>query len=261
MDKTDRLSTPYRKAVNDLYSKLGIIPATEGFGCDYLSNCEKGALKHKRNFTTGNWTYVGYEYGSANLQSHPCRILFVGIDRGGDEHSDSEAFEDTQSAFRKAAETPTNPHMGGVSLIMSRLTNEPNSSITSNQFALANAVMCVEQTGSKTTKRTAAMKRNCSQHLKALIHCLRPHLVITQGADPTWVMKNQYNSQLIQIRDFKEGKGHSKLWATDDFVVLNTPHPARCKGFCWSVAHPALPVYLSDALNKARTEVIGRFFT
>ena len=261
MDKTDRLSTPYRIAVIRLFNDRGIVPATEGFRCDYLSECKQGAIKHNRNFITGSWVYVGSEYGSADFEGHPTRILFVGIDRGGDEHPDSEEFKDTQSAFRGAAKAPTNPHMGGVSLIMARLTNEPDYSVVSHQFSLTNAVMCVEQTGSKTTERTPAMKRNCSQHLKTVIECLEPQLIITQGVDPAWAIMNEFKSQLIRIQNFGVDKGHSELWATEDFVVLNTPHPARCKGFRWNAKNPALPVYLSNAVKKARGEVAMRFFT
>lgn len=72
----DSKNTPYRKSIKRLYSSLGIIPtAKKDFKCCYYEQCSKPRR-------TGDWSYVGVDYGSAKISGKKAKLLFVAMDRG-----------------------------------------------------------------------------------------------------------------------------------------------------------------------------------
>ena len=151
-DERDARETQYRTQIQALYLERRIVPVRNGFRCGSLIRCsESGRLP----LHTGNWAFVGADYGEARVDGYPARILFVAMDRGGYGGADEEAFPDTQASFRQSIELPRNPHMGGVALILKHLVDEREPRKLSGPCALTNAVKCVQRTGSMSTAMRA----------------------------------------------------------------------------------------------------------
>ncbi len=91
----DRLSTPTRRSLKELYRARGIVPAAQGFACPHLRVCRIRKDGSKVPLNTGNWAYVGHEYGRALIQGRPAKILFVAMDRGGRARAHLETFAKT----------------------------------------------------------------------------------------------------------------------------------------------------------------------
>jgi uracil-DNA glycosylase len=255
---TDNLETPERTAARELYEFLGIVPAPVmgNFRCPSLSECSRQCRDRGERFNTGTWPYIGAEYGQAVIKSCRVRILFVAMERGGSHDPSYEpAFKDTQNSFRTAAEKRTNPHMGGVAAIMKHLVDEIEPLRYSQQFALTNAVKCVEYTESMNSLSTPEMIRNCKSHLRAEIEALNPDLVITQGTHPRHTVC-QILEPLSSVADFADEAGRTKatILAAGSRLILTTPHPARLKGLGWKSG--GLPAFLNAAVQKARDEFV-----
>ncbi|MGH8055981.1 MAG: hypothetical protein ACREOH_01900, partial [Candidatus Entotheonellia bacterium] len=111
----DSRDTPMRQAIQCLYLNLNIIPTPQDFGCPYLHGCSRQSEIRGIQFCTGNWAYVGVDYGKGKINGKNAKILVIAMDRGGYCEAENEKFPDTQKAFREATEYPGNAHMGGVS--------------------------------------------------------------------------------------------------------------------------------------------------
>jgi hypothetical protein len=251
-DERDTRKTPYRLKMQALYRERQIIPARTGFRCQSLDECsESGRLQLR----TGDWAFVGAEYGKAKIEGHAARILFVAMDRGGYAGAGSEVFQNTQASFRRSIESPRNPHMGGVALILKHLVGERDVSKLSSQCALVNAVKCAKRTDRMSTETTRLMISNCADHLLAEIRALNPDLIVTQGAHP---MKTVVSSMadLCLVQEFAvSGRGKARVFTNSRLVVLTTPHPARQSGLKWS--RGILPQFFIEAIALARTRLVG----
>lgn len=256
---TDDLETPERLATRELYERLGIVPASvaDDFRCPNLADCSRLSRARGARFHTGTWPYVGPEYGRAVIRGRRVRILFVAMERGGS-HDPSEelAFKQTQYNFRVAAEERSNPHMGGVAEIMKHLVDEVDPRRYSQQFALTNAVKCVEYTGRMDSGSTTKMIKNCKSYLRAEIDALKPDLVITQGTHPRDTVC-QILDPLRPLADFadEDGRSRSRILATGSRLIVTTPHPARLKGLGWKSG--GLPAFLDAAVQRARDELVA----
>jgi uracil-DNA glycosylase len=206
---------------------------------------------------TGTWPYIGAEYGQALIRRYLVRILFVAMERGGSyDPSYEPAFKDTQYNFRTAAEKRTNPHMGGVAAIMKHLVDETEPLRYSQQFALTNAVKCVEYTESMNSGSTPEMIRNCKSHLRAEIEALNPDLVKTQGTHPRHTVC-QILEPIKAVADFADEAGRTRatILAARSRLIVTTPHPARLKGLGWKSA--GLPPFLNAAIQKVRDALVN----
>ena len=255
MDKpllpADRASSTSRDAIRSLYHERGIEPTPSGFGCRSLAACSATALRRNAPFATGNWAYVGVDYGRATLDGRPARILFVAMDRGGAAKANREPFAVTQQQFRLGAELRWNPHMGGVSTIMAYLVDEEDRDVYARQFALTNAVKCVEATGRAKTNATAVMIGQCAHHLEAELSVLRPDVVITQGSHPAHTVQRLLGARNPSVfGDSRSQRANVRLYATEVALLLTTPHPARLKGMGWS--RGVLPGYFLDGVMATR---------
>ena len=182
------------------------------------------------------------------------------MDTGGRKDAEEESFAATQCDFRKDADTPTNPHMGSVHALLQALVDEKDPAVFSQQFALTNAVKCRRETGEMETGCTARMKKNCAGHLEREIEILEPSLIVTQGAHPSWTVKN---SSLFVAADsvetFKGEKYGVKrdvaeiLCAQNRIILLTTPH-SRFNGFHWKKER-VLPPFLCQAVEKVRQKL------
>lgn len=250
-DERDSRATPVRTQIQRLYEMRGIVPTRIGYRCASLPQCtEAGRI----SLHTGNWVFVGSEYGSAEVSGLAAKILFVAMDRGGYGGADEERFADAQSAFRRAIELPQNPHMGGAALMLKHLTDERDPRKLSGLCALTNAVKCAQHTGSMTTNATPQMIAQCAAHLRAEIHELQPDIVITQGGHPTDTILATI-AGLRTVAEFAgERKGRTRVLVNSRIVVLTTPHPARQEGLKWS--RGILPQFFLDAISVARGELI-----
>ena len=244
--------TPYRTSIKGLYSSLGIIPtARKDFKCCFYKECSKPER-------TGDWLYVGADYGEASISGKKTKILFVAMDGGGvvPEYSEEQRFEDAQSVWHGAVENPGNPHMSGVHLIMKKLVDEENPSIFANQLALTNSVKCTKYTKVMKTTSTSVMIGNCSNHLLEEIKCLEPNLIITQGSFPkrSVTYRLKLNGPPIYRFPNSEGRGVAEIFKSEEWLVLATPHPARLKGMSWNERR--LPTFFNDAIQKGK-EIIS----
>lgn len=257
--KADRMRTAERTAIKALYRTQGIRPSRrmKDFGCPnlekYCSSSQQGRNSRVR-FCTGTWMYIGANYGNAQVAGRSIGVLFVAMERGGTFRPESEEFADTQRNFRNAAESRWNPHMGGTSQLMECLVGCEDRQLYSQQFALTNAVKCVQATNSQKSSSTATMVSKCSEHLRKEIECLKPHLVITQGDHPRQTVLELFDPKHVQ--NFSGQAGEAEVMLAENFVILTTPHPARKPGWRWKKG--PLPEFLRNAVNCAIAEVKRR---
>ncbi|NQT34499.1 hypothetical protein HQ587_04850 [bacterium] len=251
---SDSQNTIIRTQIKKLYSQLKIVPSTTSFGCAHLLSCQRSG-KDDRRFHTGNWAYVGVDYGKAKIQGKQVKILFIAMDRGGYGGQVKEEFKDTQREFRSSTEERKNPHMGGVSLIMKELVDDKEPNVYSHQFALTNAVKCSKDTKSMQTRTSSTMIQNCANHLDKERKVLSPDLIITQGSHPYKTIK-----RLLKLGDptdtFKHpsGRGACEIFKHESLIVLTTFHPARLKDMKWSQV--TMPKYMESAIRKTQEIVI-----
>ncbi|MFA5890433.1 MAG: uracil-DNA glycosylase family protein [Actinomycetota bacterium] len=252
-DERDERQTIQRTALRDMYAARAITPADDGFGCPSLKRCA-GSVALPLN--TGNWAFVGCDYGLARVGGMPAKVLFIAMDRGG-RRKKAETFTDTQRSFRSSIETPKNPHMGGVSLIVRELVDEKDLSAISGQCALTNAVKCAQQTGSMSTDASRLMVRECVSHLRAEIAVLAPDIIVTQGSHPASTVLGLYESTSRVLDSSASVNGVMDLWTVPGGpVVLRTPHPARQKGVQWS--RGLLPQDWRDAISAVRGAFVAK---
>jgi hypothetical protein len=259
IDETD--NNEWLKKIQELYERLGIEPAFGGasFHCPHYEECSKHC-EIRDKFHTGTWPYVGAEYGQAIIKGHRAKILFVAMERGGKfDPSEVPTLKHTQDDFRNTAEKRKNPHMGGVAAIMKHLVDEadPLSSDPLSycrQFALTNAVKCVEYTDRMDSGSTPTMIRKCRSHLTEEIDLLKPDLIITQGVHPRETVMKVLRPQR-EVREFKDESGRKKarILVAGSRLLFTTPHPAaRLKGLKWKIG--VLPGFLDDAVRLVRDE-------
>ncbi len=254
-DERDTRDTAYRRGIQDLYKCCGIVPAAQGFACPaFQGECSAhGTIP----LHTGNWAFVGCEYGTARINGLPIRILFVAMDRGGKGESVHEEFADTQLSFRRSIEYPQNAHMGVVRIILTNLADEKNPTVLAGQCALTNAVKCVKQTGMMSnTDPTPVMIRRCADHLQKEVAVLQPHVIVTQGGHPETTIA-RLMTPIQEVAVFLGPKqGHTiptaKVSVARDAVLLTMPH-SRVKGLEWSKGNA--PKFFLDAIRRTRAEI------
>jgi hypothetical protein len=251
-DERDLRDTSHREMIKTLYKEREIVPSCMKFGCASYQKCsENGGIK----LHTGNWAFVGHEYGQASINGLKAKILFVAMDRGGYGGADKEQFPDTQKSFRGSIESPSNPHMGGVSLILQALVNKQPIEQLSGMCALTNAVKCVKSTGSMSTNASKIMISECATHLLAEISTLKPNIIITQGTHPTETILGLFENRHL-LREFKSSNGRRKTSVyigPCGTIILTTPHPARQAGLKWKRGE--IPDFWSNAIALARDEL------
>ncbi len=255
----DSKNTEFRQKIKDLYQKLQIVPSPDNFQCLYFQECSKESLQRKMPFYTGNWAYVGADYGKACIGNKEVGILFVAMDIGGWDIS-SRTFPDTQKAFREACVNHKNPHMGGVSSIMRFLVNDKEPDVYSNQFALTNSLKCVEGTCKASTKPSKEMEKNCLNHLSEEIKTLDPDIIITQGVYPSDSVKRILGLTSPTYTFSWKGRRDIQLFEEENngkqrFIII-APHPARAPGWKWSknsLPENNLPDPLKNCLIKVKS--------
>jgi len=252
VENPDTVGTKPRAAIRELYDRLCITPCLglQDFRCPHLPECSPKPGRSDVPFHTGTWPYIGACYGQARVLGNLIRILFVAMERGGQYNPAEEpTFSDTQWAFRDSAENRRNPHMGGASQLMEYLVEDKVPDVYSTQFALTNAVKCVEYTKRMNSTSTPTMIRNCAEHLRVEITLLQPHLIVTQGRHPTNTVQQLFPG-LTPVAEFVGDAGRSAVLVGKRFVVLTTPHPARKIGWRWK--RGPLPTFLQDAVRRAQ---------
>lgn len=252
----DNLVTAERAAIRELYSRLRIIPQPVDFQCVHLPSCANSA---KLPLITGTWAYAGTQYGSALIKGRPAKILFVAMDRGGWPGNDGwpgadkETLAEAQYTFRQSTETPHNPHMRGVHLILGELLDEKEPSSFSRQYALTNALKCAQKTDRMHTGVTPQMIVNCASWLFEEIAMLQPDLIISQGQHPAHTLKRSaYLRHKESVAVFRgDPRGHAEVFRVQDprCVLLTTPHPARLRGL--SFKRRELPAFLRNGIQCA----------
>lgn len=248
-DEPDVTQTDTRQGIQELYRRRSIVPSPDPaqFGCEYYPDCSDNG---KRALYTGNWAYVGEDYGVGTVAGQPVKPLFVGMDRGGYPTPTKETFPDTQSVFRRAIEHPQNPHMGGVSLVLEQLLDECDLAIISRRCAVTNALKCARRTKSATTKPRRNMIANCRAHLEAETAVLEPDIIITHGKHPGRSVSSLYPT-LQTLQRYSRGNRRARLCRVPNGpLILVLPHPSRQGGL--SRKRRELPQFWQAAINDLR---------
>lgn len=252
----DKASTPYRAEVQELYTRLDIVPTDHSadFRCATCEECKESLhLSAEGVFNTGSWPYVGSEYGQAVIGGRSRRILFVGMERGGaDEPTD---FNDTQQMFRYFTTHPNrnNKHLRGVKKIVDALLG-PDGDPRYVRFALTNAVKCCKISEYQKSESTPIMIDNCQRHLSGELEVLKPHLIITQGDDPRYTIRKILAEWSI-VKEWNEPNSHAAVLETPAYIVLETRHPSYTN---WGGGDDvSLPETLREAIEETRS-ALGR---
>lgn len=253
----DSEMTPTRIAVKTLQQDSGSA-AADAFNCSSADLCEKSLRRrigHTLCISKGDWTYVGPEYGQAAICDQPARILFVSMERPKSREPDS--FEKTQQSFRHACLKRSNPHMGGTDTILAYLLDRGTpEERRCQQFALTNSVRCSPITGDSRSRSTPRMLAECRRHTEAIIEALRPHIIVTQGANPYDSVAHGLFLQGKQplFRNDNNRLGRSRRFAEvrrdRGVLILRTAHPARYPDFRWNKGK--LPAHLAEAIRDLR---------
>lgn len=251
------------------------VGADEGcFGCQFEFDGSgwKGCNQHPPGYLDdarkGDYAYVGTEYGGAPVAGKPARVLFVSMDRPGEEPH--WTFKHVQDGYRHAARIRGNPHMGGVDVEMEHLVDGGTSpDERCNQFALVNSVLCgpppvrtAKGKPSARSRSTGTMRTQCQQHTKRIVQELAPDIVIAQGGWP----RDSVKGLLVERKRIgprwtnqKSGRGHRwvELWKGSieggkPLLALLTSHPAYYPGFSWKAGR--LPDELNLGIQRTREE-------
>ena len=251
----DSEMTPTRIAVKALQEDSGSA-AADAFNCSSADLCEKSLRKRVGNIpvSRGDWTYIGAEYGQATICDKPARVLFISMERPKNHETDS--FEQTQESFRNSCLKRRNPHMGGTDTILAHLLDcgIPEER-RCQQFALTNSVRCSPITGDSGSRSTSEMLFECRRHTKAIIGALRPHIIITQGANPYVSVASVLclpKEPLCGNDNNRQGRGRrfAEVRRDHDTLVLRTAHPAHYPEFRWKRGE--LPPHLAKAIDILR---------
>ena len=181
----DSKMTPTRMGIKTLQTTSGSGATEYAFHCSSACRCQASLRKRVGDapgISKGDWTYVGAQYGEAMIRDRPAKVLFVSMERP--KKTDSERFEDTQKSFRNSCLTRFNPHMGGTDTILAHLLDcETPPEHRCQQFALTNSVRCSPIGVGSSSRSTPTMLKECGRHTDKIIGALRPHIIVTQGAN------------------------------------------------------------------------------
>ena len=254
----DTEMTPMRSAVMALQQCLQI-GADETFDCQYFCACRKSKSKRSTEFSRGDWTYVGHKYGKAKVNGKCAKILFVAMERPKCS-TESETFECTQRDFRESCLKRTNPHMGGVDVLLEALLDESTRCEDRCQvFALTNSVRCRPVTDNAMSNSTRTMMKNCQNHTGELIKKLEPNIIVTQGIRfPREQIRTLFklNGRIFKTENGKKGgqKRYAEVYHEKGkgIMFLLTAHPANHPEFLTSREKGSLPDHLLRAIGKVR---------
>lgn len=258
-NQVDIAMTPWRTKVKKLQIEQGTGASPDCFKCGYFDTHSPGCYASlsnsysRNNINKGDWTYVGYQYGEALVGGKKAKILFVSMDRTG-KGNRYEDFEVTQQVFRTAAYCRSNPHMGGVDVLLKHLLDETTScKDRSQQFALTNSVRCRPRAEDNRSRSTNQMVLNCENHTQAIIDVLRPDIIIAQGNDkgkenPCKSLIRLFEPEILE--KYHNGRSKQSLRSAEirrdqEHLFLFTAHPGNYTGFGWSAG------YLPDELERS----------
>jgi signal recognition particle subunit SEC65 len=246
----DREMTPERRNIKRLYMRLKIAPEEIGFECHHKKDClsPRGGT---RFFQTGDWPYVGSEYGKAKVLGKKTRILFISMDRGG-KHRTNPEFEKTQKDFRVNCIERGNSHMGVVSLVMEELVDNKSSENYAMQFALINSVKCRLISKSDQSTSTQTMRKRCLNNIKQEIDELIPDLIIVQSLRPSEMIKTLFelNKPVYVGHDAAHPTKRILIYETKNrIIVTNFPH-SRVKGLKYK--KDEMPLFVAKSIEKIK---------
>ena len=250
----DNEMTDMRCAVRELQTRLKI--GAEHFDCRFFDDCCKSLEPRVRreDVVPGDWTYVGYQYGSAAIKGRCAKVLFVAMERPL-KLKEAKTFKATQGAFRTSCFVRKNPHMGGADVVLKYLLDcSTTREDRCQQFALTNSVRCRPKASGAETRSTPKMSQHCRRHTQSIIDELKPDIIVTQGRkfpreqimdifEPDIVCRTDSGSQRKQKRWAEVRKGNG-------IIFLLTAHPARYPGFKYKTGH--LPCHLRNAIQEVR---------
>ena len=257
MKKVNSNINPAAAAIKRLYKDLKIEPLLGKFDCDYYDECRKSLKKPlRKDIITGNWPYIGVDYGKAVIAGVRCRILVIAMDQGGFGEAEGLTFAERQSDWFEAFRSRVNAHTGGTSLIIQRLADNNSSDNTEpvlSAFAHTNSVKCApkKETEWMKSESTAIMRKCCRNHLERELEILKPDLIITEGNGPITMLEDILELSEADCRSYKDNESiYSCEVYSGQPVVLAAPHPARKKGLKWREGE--LPPYYLKAIGRVR---------
>lgn len=267
-DNIDRaMRNPARRAIRALQEQLGI-GASKDFCCPFFEVCDRSVSGAIGTGRKGDWVYVGDQYGGACVGGKRAGVLFVSMDRPGEEPE--WTFEHVQAGYRRAARIRGNPHMGGVDVEMEHLLDGGASpDDRCQQFALVNSVLCGPSAARTAKGKPSAkslssfeMRTQCQKHTRRIIQTLEPDIVIAQGGWPSTSVKDLLvDPQQVGDRWKNQMTGRQRreveLWRGSieggkPLLALLTSHPANYPRFAWKTGR--LPDELSLGIQRTREE-------
>ena len=231
-------------------SKFG----AEHFDCQFFDECCKSLEKRVRreDVVPGDWTYVGYQYGSAMINGRCAKVLFVAMERPLEK---PETFGCTQGAFRSSCFERSNAHMGGTDVVLKYLLDCPTTrEDRCQQFTLTNSVRCRPRPKNARSGSTSTMAQRCQRHTESIVDELKPDIIVTQGSKFSY----QQIVNLFNLKDLPRtgngGQRQQKRWVEvgkrNGIIFLLTAHPANYPGFAWKSGR--LPCHLRNAIQAVR---------
>jgi len=253
-DCIDNNMTHTRTAVCSLQMQLHI-GADEQFDCQYFCACRKSKRRRCTEFSRGDWTYVGHQYGSAMVNGKCAKILFVAMERP-QSSTEPETFKRTQYEFRESCLKRRNHHMGGTDVLLKALLDKTTKSKDRcQQFALTNSVRCRPVADNAKSSSTRTMMRNCQDHTRAIIEALEPNIIVTQGI--RFPREQIMNLFALDVPVLKTNNGrerqqrrYAEVYQGKGVIFLLTAHPANHPKFLTSGEEECLPCYLRKATQK-----------
>lgn len=241
-------------AIKRLYKDLKIEPLPGKFHCDYYEECRESLEKRlRRDIITGNWPYIGVDYGKAKISGKVCRILVIAMDQGGAGEARGKDFETRQKEWYGAFFNSVNAHTGGTHLIVKYLVDNKDPEFFIGAFAHTNAVKCSPKKEKQQMKSesTATMRKCCRNHLERELEILKPDLIIAEGKGPVAMVEHILG---LSETDYKSYKDNANIYFCKVYrgqpVVLAVPHPARKKGLKWRYGE--LPSYYLKTIDNVR---------
>lgn len=240
--------------IERLYKDLKIEPFSGKFDCKYYPECRKSLnRKLRRDIATGNWPFIGVDYGKAEIEGIRCRILVIGMDQGGVGEAHGTDFETRQEEWYWAFHNrDVNAHTGGTHLIIKCLVDHKDQQCFLRQFAHTNSVKCSpkKKEGERMkSETTPVMKKCCRNHLEQELEIFKPDLIITEGRVPTDMVKDILNLSEADYQSPDKTTGKVCEVYEGQPIVLAGPHPARTLKWRYGTS---LPPYYAKAIDRVR---------
>jgi hypothetical protein len=269
---TDPEATRRRLSALQAYIEAEVLAPTGTFVCSSFAACRSS---HAGLFYEGQLHHVGQHF-DASIDGHPFRIAVVGQDYGQGparrslawRYNDVAVETGLQKRFTRADGLPgRNPHMRGTTSLLRLLfgkglgRDHRDEFVTTaagelhlyDLFALTDFLLCSaidadsSSVGSKHSRSTPVMRKNCGRHFARTIEILEPTLVVVQGVT-TW----QWMQGATAVESALDDTLQFVRIGSHPCLAMRLSHPSAASA-CWAdLTRPYLLDVVVPAVNRAR---------